>query len=181
VSLQEIRRLEAEFAAFCRKRPPAFAPEQRESLLRLATDLPKIWFSPTTTWTERKDLLELLIADMTLTRHDTGITVQIRWFSNEVETAQLPLPVARGGKPTRPALVERIRDLFEQHTDQEIAAILNREGIKTPRGMAFTAKSVELVRWRHRIAKSSVQPNPSFPRGEVNMSEPSECNQSARE
>lgn len=157
-SLQEISRLEAEFADFCRKRPPAFAPEQRQSLLRLSTDLQKIWFSPTTTWTERKDLLELLIADVTLTRHDTGITVQIRWFTNEVETAQLPLPVARGGKPSPPALVERIRDLCVQHTDQEIADFLNREGMKTLRGMAFSAKSVEMVRWRNRIAKSSVLP-----------------------
>lgn len=156
-SLQEISRLEAEFAAYCRKRPPTFAPEQRESLLRLSEDLPKIWFSPTTTWTERKDLLELLIADVTLTRHDTGITVQIRWFTNEVETAQLPLPIARGGKPTSPALVVRIRDLCERYTDQEIADILNREGMKTPRGMIFTAKSVEMLRWRNQITKSSAQ------------------------
>ena len=156
--LQEISHLEAESSTFCRKKPPYLAPEQRTSLLCLATDLPKIWFSPTTTWTERKDLLELLIADVTLTRHDTGITVQIRWFTNEVETAQLPLPVARGGKPTPPALVERIRCLFEQHTDEEIAVILNREGMKTPRGLVFTAKSIEMLRWRNRISKCSVQP-----------------------
>jgi DNA invertase Pin-like site-specific DNA recombinase len=156
--LQEVSRLEVELVTFCRKKSPVLAPGRRQALLDLATDLPKIWFSPTTTWTERKDLLELLVADVTLTRHDTGITVQIRWFTNEVETAQLPLPVARGGKPTPPVLVERIRDLYEQHTDEEIAVILNREGMKTPRGNAFTAKSVEMLRWRNRISKSSVQP-----------------------
>ncbi len=86
--LQEVSRLEVEFAAFSQKKPPLFHPEQRLALLRLATDLPKVWLSPTTTWTERKDLLELLIADGTLTRHDTGITVQIRWFTNQVETGQ---------------------------------------------------------------------------------------------
>lgn len=111
--------------------------------------------SPATTWTERKDLLESLIADVTLTRHDTGLTVQLRWFTNEVETTQLPLPVARGGVPTPPMIVERIRGLYEQCTDQEIAEILNREGMKTPRGSAFTAKSVEMLRWRNRISKCS--------------------------
>jgi DNA invertase Pin-like site-specific DNA recombinase len=154
--LQEISHLEAEFAAFCRKKPPSLVPEQRAALLRLATDLPKVWFSLTTTWTDRKDLLELLIADVTLTRQDTGITVQLRWFTNEVEITQLPLPIARGGVPTPPMIVERIRGLCEQCTDQGIADILNRDGMKTPRGSAFTAKSVEMLRWRNRISKSSI-------------------------
>jgi len=155
--LQEISHLESEFATFCRKKPPSFAPEQRASLLCLATDLPKIWFSPATTWTERKDLLELLIADVTLTRHDTGITVQLRWFTNEVETTQLPLPVARGGVPTPLVIVERIRSLCEQYTDERIADILNREEMKTPRGSTFTVKSVEMLRWRNRISKCSAR------------------------
>ena len=155
--LQEIGLLEAEFASFCRKKSPSFAPEQRDALLRLATDLPKIWFSPTTTWTERKDLLELLIADVTLTRHESGITVQLRWFTDEVDTSQLPLPISRGGISTPFGLVERIRDLYEQHADGEIADILNREGLKTSRGNAFTAKSVEMTRRRNSISRSSTQ------------------------
>jgi len=153
--LQEVSRLEVDFAAFCRKKPQPFHPEQRQGLLRLATDLPKVWFSPTTTWTERKDLLESLIADVTLTRHEKGITVQVRWFTNEVETGQLPLPISGGGIPTPPNLVERIRDLQLQHTDVEIAEILNREGIKTSRNNTFTAKVVEMTRRRNGISKRS--------------------------
>lgn len=156
--LQEINRLETEFTAFCKNKAPTFAQEQRESLFRLSTDLPKIWSSPTTTWTERKDLLELLIADVTLTRNDTGITVQLRWFTNEVETTQLPLPLAKGGVPPSPVLIERIHGLCEQYTDEEIANILNRDGIKTSRGSIFTAKSVEMLRWRNKISKHCVQP-----------------------
>ena len=155
-SLQEISRLEVEFAAFSRKKLPAFTPGQRQTLLALATDLPKIWFSPTTTWTERKDLLELLIADVTLTRHKAGITVQIRWFTNEVESGQLPLPV-RQNRPTPASLVERVRLLNHQHRDEEIAEILNREGIKTSHGNAFNAKRVEMIRRHNGISKHPVQ------------------------
>src|SRR3989337_1004194 len=85
-------RLEAEFSAFRQNKPLTISAAQRQSLLHLAADLPKVWSAPTTTWTERKDLLELLIADATLTRHDTGITVQIRWFTNQIESDELPLP-----------------------------------------------------------------------------------------
>jgi hypothetical protein len=154
--LQEVNRLEAEFTTLGQKNPQPFHPEQRQALLRLATDLPKVWLSPTTTWTERKDLLELLIADVTLTRHDTGIMVQIRWFTNEVETGHLPLPV-RNNRPTSAGIVERIRQLYEKHSDGEIAEILNQEEIRTSRGNIFNAKRVEMVRRRNEIRKRSVQ------------------------
>lgn len=154
--LQEVSRLEVEFTAFSQKKPPVFHPEQRHELLRLATDLPKVWLSHTTTWTERKDLLELLIADVTLTRHEAGITVQIRWFTNEVETGELPLPV-RNNRPTPASVVERIRQLNKQYSDGEITEILNQEGIKTTRGNIFNAKRVEMIRRHNGISKRSVQ------------------------
>jgi hypothetical protein len=155
--LQEVNRLKAEYAAFSQKIPQPFHPEQRQALLRLATDLPKVWLSPTTTWTERKDLLELLIADVTLTRHETGIRVQIRWFTNEVETGQLPLPV-RQNRPTPASLVERVRQLSEKYVDREIADVLNGEGIKTAHGNEFNEKRVEMIRRHNGITKHPVKP-----------------------
>jgi len=155
--LQEVSRLEVEFTAFCQKKPQLFQPEQRLAMLRLAADLPKVWLSPTTTWTERKDLLELLIADVTLTRQEAGITVQIRWFTNQVEIGQLPLPV-RQNRPTPASLVERVRQLSVQYRDGEIAEILNREGIKTAHGNRFNAKRVEMIRRHSGISKQPEQP-----------------------
>jgi DNA invertase Pin-like site-specific DNA recombinase len=157
-SLQEVSRLEIDLTAFSHQQSPTLTAEQRQALLRLAADLPTVWFAPTTTWTERKDLLELFIADVTLTRHETGITVKIRWFTNEVETGELPLPVSGGGKPVPAVLIERIRALSVAHTDKEIAEILNREGIKTSRENAFTHKSVEMMRQRNSIIKRVNQP-----------------------
>ena len=154
--LQEVSRLESEFAAFSQKKSQLFHPEQRLAMLRLAADLPEVWLSPTTTWTERKDLLELLIADVTLTRHASGIKVQIRWFTNEIETGQLPLPV-RQNRPTPASLIERVRQLNEQYRDGQIAEILNREGIKTAHGKVFNAKRVEMIRRHNGISKKSIQ------------------------
>jgi len=155
--LQDVTRLEVEFAAFSQKKPQFSNSEQRLALLQLAIDLPKVWLSSTTTWTERKNLLELLIADVTLTRHETGITVQIRWFTNEIETGQLPLPVHQSRR-TPASLVERVRQLNGQYQDKEIAELLNREGIKTAHGNEFNAKRIEMIRRHNGISKHSAQP-----------------------
>jgi hypothetical protein len=151
-NLQEVGHLEGEVAALLHKLPQPCQPEQRLALLRLATDLPQVWLSPTTTWTERKDLLNLLIADVTLTRQETNITVQIRWFTNEVETSQLPLPI-RQNRPTSASLVDRIRQLSQCYRDGETAEILNQEGVKTAHGNAFNAKRVEMIRRNNNISK----------------------------
>jgi DNA invertase Pin-like site-specific DNA recombinase len=150
--LREIDRLEAEFGAFRRERPVAISIEQRRSLLNLAADLSNVWSAPTTSWTERKDLLQLLIADVALTRDETAITVQIRWLTNQVETGQLPLPTRRG-LPTPTIILERIRSLCSSHTDQEIADILNQEGLTTSNGNSFTTDIVEGTRLRNGIRK----------------------------
>jgi hypothetical protein len=150
--LQEIDRLEIEFASFQKKKPLSISPEQRQALLQLASDLPKVWAAPTTTWTERKDLLELLVADVTLTRHETGITVQIRWFTNQIETGELPLPT-RNNLPTPAPIIERIRDLCDTHTDRKIAEIFNQEGLKTARGNEFNAGNINALRKRHKIIR----------------------------
>jgi len=107
----------------------------------------------TTSWAQRKDLLRLLIADVALTRHAIGITVQIRWLTNQVETGELPLPVRKRGVPTPATLVDRIRSLSPLHTDQAIADILNRDGLKTSQGNRFTAQIVEGTRLRNKISK----------------------------
>ena len=112
-----------------------------------------VWFAETTSWAQRKDLLRLLVADVALTRHDTGITVQIRWLTNQVETGELSLPVRQRGIPTPAALVDRIRNLCSLHTDQEIADMLNQQGFKTSQGNSFTAQVVEGTRWRNHITK----------------------------
>jgi hypothetical protein len=152
--LQEVEQLEAKFAEFRSQRPLSISPEQRQALLNLSNDLAKVWFAPTTSWSERKALLKLLIADVTLTRHETGIKVQIRWFTNQVETGQLPLPFKHGA-PTPAIILERIRDLMGTHTDREIADVLNQEGIKTSIGNTFTARIVANTRYRNGIKRTA--------------------------
>ena len=155
--LAEIERVNTDFATLQREKPLSISASQRQALLTLAADLEKVWAAPTTTWQERKDLVQLLIADVTLTRSDTTITVQIRWLTDAVETGEIPLPT-RNGIPTPPAVVERIGSLFKSHTDPEIAAILNQEGFRPVRGSVFNVDIVESIRLhRGMFKRPSVQ------------------------
>ena len=153
--LTEVERVTCDFAAIQREKPLSISAKQRQSLLMLAADLEKVWMAPTTTWQERKDLVQLLIEDVTLTRSDTTITVQIRWFTNAVETGQIPLPT-RNGIPTSAVAIERIGSLYASHTDPEIADVLNQEGFKPVRGNIFNAHKVESIRRRRGMFKRSI-------------------------
>ena len=152
-ALAEIQRLEAEFAAQ-QTNWPTLDDAQRQQLADLVQDFPKVWHDQATTWTERKDLLQLLIADVTLTRQETDIVIQVRWHTNQVDTLTVPLPV-QGAPPLSQEIVDRIRILSPTHTDQQIAAELNQDGLRTSQGKSFTARKVQGIRRRYSINKQT--------------------------
>lgn len=156
--LAEIAQLKANFARQQNQSPLYLNSAQRQQLHNLVQDLPRVWHAQTTSWTERKDLLELLIADVTLTRQETDVLVQIRWQTNELDTFRVPLPV-RGAPPVPGRVVERVRTLSQTKTDAEIAEILNADGIRTSQDKPFTARLVLGLRRRHKIRKHSLAPD----------------------
>jgi len=131
--------------------PLMLTADDRVALLSLAQDLPALWTAESTTLAERKELLRLLLADVTLTRQENDILVQLRWVTNEVQTWTVPLP--QRGARTAQEIITRIRELASTHTDADIAAILNAEGYRTAHGKAFTPSRVSGLRRTHRIVK----------------------------
>lgn len=150
--LREVSRLEKEYLCFCQTQPPQLNPSQRQYLLALAQDLPRLWQAETTTPAERKSLIELLAADVTLVRNAESVQAQIRWHTNQVETLILPMP-KRGGPSTSTEIVERIRALYATHTDQQIADLLNQDGCHTVYGNPFNSRLVADTRRRNHLRK----------------------------
>lgn len=150
--LSEVARLEEIYRCFCQKQPLHLGEAQRQSLLGLAQDIPRLWFAETTSSAERKKLLQLLIADVTLTRQAENIRIQIRWHTNQVETHDLP-SATLGGPKTPTPIVERLRILCQIYTDKEISEILNREGLQTASGNSFTPRIVADTRRRNHLHK----------------------------
>jgi len=156
--LQEQQALETDQERLKKQAPLRLDETQRQRLLNLVTDLPQVWQAETTSWAERKELLRLLIADVTLTRQENEILVQVRWQTNAVDT----FPVAfsrRGATPLPEPVIERVRELSRTRTDGEVAEILNQEGLPTAQGKPFSAPRVQGLRRRFDIQRSVSQPN----------------------
>lgn len=153
--LAEIAQLEADFARQQNQSPLCLSPAQRQQLHNLVQDLSRVWHAETTSWTERKDLLELLVADVTLTRQETNVLVQIRWQTNELDTFRVPFST-RGAPPVSGCVVERVRVLSQTKTDAQIAEILNGDGVRTSQGKPFTGRRVLDLRCRYEIRKRAL-------------------------
>jgi DNA invertase Pin-like site-specific DNA recombinase len=140
--------------------PLALTAEDRAALFSLAQDLPALWAAESTTIAERKELLRLLLADVTLTRQEHDVLVQLRWVTNEVQTWTVPLP--QRGLHTSQEIITRIRELAPTHTDADIAVILNADGCRTAHGQTFTASRVSSLRRTHRIVKVQRNARPNM-------------------
>jgi len=123
----------------------------RRRVLSLVQDFPAIWNDPTTPHRERKRIVGLVIEDVTLIRRDE-ITAHVRFRGGATTTLTLPLPLnAWQGRITPPAVVAEIDALLADHTDAQVAAILNQRGLQTGAGAEFSANAVAWVRSSHGL------------------------------
>ncbi len=127
--------------------------EADKALIRqLAEDVPALWHAKTTTPEERKRLLRCLIQDVTLdafTKPGYSL-IRIRWQTGSTTVVEAERP--RPGCRTAPALVERIRQLAQHHPDDQIATILNDDGVPTATGKHWNKQRVETIRKQYQIA-----------------------------
>jgi DNA invertase Pin-like site-specific DNA recombinase len=125
--------------------------EDRDRIMNLASDLPKVWNDPRTPARERKRMLRLLIEDVTLLRDET-IRIQIRWKAGATTTTETPLPLAAPDlRRTPAAIVEMVRGLAVEQTDEQIAQTLNNRSLRSGTGLPFTSRFIRYIRNTHRI------------------------------
>jgi len=152
--LEELERLTQEYDEARRKPPIVLSEAQREKIMALAEDLPRLWRSPTTLQSQRKQVIRLLIEDITLNNVDCpwSIAVAIRWKTGVV-TKHSCQRVAFHPQETSPEVVEKIVALYREKTDGEIAELLNREGYRSGYGKSFTANRIAHIRYSRGLIK----------------------------
>ena len=159
--LAEIERMERDETLRPQLASRLVDPEERRRVLALAQDVSKVWHSPTTPQSARKQLLGYLIKDVTLTRGETIIQVAIRWQTEACTVLEVPRPKrSYEVRRTDPAIVARVKVLALENTDREIAALLDQEGFRSGTGSRFTQNIVAQLRYGYSI-KSGCPEAPS--------------------
>ena len=125
--------------------------KQRAKVTALAQDFPRLWNDPATPQRERKRMIRLLVDDVTLIR-DQQITAHVRLKGGQTHTLTLPIPLSAPQlRHTSPELIEQIDRLLDDHTEGEIAQILNQQGERSFEGKPFTATIVQRLRTTHQL------------------------------
>ena len=118
---------------------------QRERILALAGDFPRLWNDPATPHRERKRMARLLIEDVTLTKSTRHAGVRLRGGAAR-ELTWTPDPLVYERCRTKDEIVAEMDRLLEDHTEGEVANILNKRGWTTGQGLPFTQKRVGATR-----------------------------------
>ncbi len=149
-------RLEADYQRFTEEQPATLAAAERAAIQALAGDLPQVWHAPSTTQADRKELLRILIEDITVSVAGDSelVDVTITWAGGHQTTGQAVRPVARLDQLSYyPALLARVTGLAEAgHNNRQIAGILNAEGFRPPkRTSRFSDQQVRTLVNRRNI------------------------------
>lgn len=125
--------------------------EERARILELATDFPRIWENPNTSDRDRKRMVRLLIEDVTLTRKK-DIIIQIRFKGGTVATLTQPIPPPSYKTWQTPSdVIAQIDRLIDEHTDKQVASILNEQGLQSGKGKPFSSSIIWRIRTTHGI------------------------------
>jgi DNA invertase Pin-like site-specific DNA recombinase len=159
-ALSRLDAVKAEATKFQAHKTRVLTPEQKARILALARDLPRVWQAPTTQAKDRKRMLRLLIADITVEDRiqSREVTLHIRWQGGACSDVTVKRPPTTAERMRYPATtIERVRELSRQLMDAHIAQALNAQGLLSSTGQKFTLSMVQWIRHRYGIPASSLQ------------------------
>lgn len=129
----------------------ALDQKSKEQILALAADFPRLWRDPKTPDRERKRMVRLLIEDVTLTKTQ-ALAAQVRFKGGSTQTLTLPLPLPAWIRwQTNPEVVALIDHLLDEHTDGQIALLLNKQGRRSGKDRPFTRLRVGQIRRGYQL------------------------------
>lgn len=126
--------------------------DDKARIAALATDFPALWSDPRTPQRERKRMIRLLIHDVTLTRHDRTIVVQVRFKGGQTTTVHITVGLPAPEQRRTPAdVIAAVDALLEDHTEGGVADHLNNTGVTSGTGQAFSASIVHHIRMTYQL------------------------------
>ncbi|MEI8703334.1 MULTISPECIES: recombinase family protein [unclassified Mesorhizobium] len=129
----------------------ALDAETQQRVRDLAEQFPRIWSDARIDVRERKRILRLLVADVTLIKAET-ITANVRLSGGATRTLTLdrPLPIFQIRK-SKPDLIAEVDRLLDRYCDREVADIFNERGQRTWDGKPFNLKKIAFIRRTYNL------------------------------
>lgn len=161
-ALEEEARIKEEYARFISSQPQPLSAEERESIRRLAEDLPALWHAPETTSSERQAIVRQMIEKVVVKVEGDSeqVAVEFHWVGGHQTKTTLIRPVARLEQLSYyRELLNRVAELHAQkHTPGRIAEILNEEGWRAAkRRETFNAHMVGTMLSRQGLRGSTLK------------------------
>jgi hypothetical protein len=153
-SLRDLHTAETDLARRQREKTQAVSAEQRAQILALGKDVGRVWFAPSTTDRDRKELLRTLVEEVIVDvkREAQNARLVLRWRGGLITELDVHLPRSRPAPiRTDEDTIVLVRRLAAHYPDTVIAGILNRQGKTTAKGMRFTANRVSSLRTHWEI------------------------------
>jgi hypothetical protein len=153
-ALQDVRRLEEEYARFRQTEPIALTRGEVDQIRELARDLPALWDAPTSTPVDRQRIIRFLVerVEVAVEGVSDQVHVTITWAGGQRTEHKLTRPIGRYEQTVEfDQLMARIRELRTQGlTFAAIADRLNAEGFRPHKGAGRFHKDIVSLIVRRR-------------------------------
>lgn len=154
-NLQAVATIETEMAAMIVRRPAPLGEAERQQLMALGADLERAWLHPGATVATRKRILRAALNEVIVRRDGAMIHAVLHWQGGDHTELRVEQRLNAAGHPDPRVphdTVALMRELARLMPDRQIARLLNRIGIMTGYGHAWTQQRVCNFRHHYEIA-----------------------------
>ncbi len=161
--LQKMKELENRLHEFDSESQSSPTPN-KEVLLSLAQDLPAIWNSPVTDMRLKQRIVRILIRQIiaNVDEKSREVVLVTHWAGDRHSELRVQKSVTgRSRRCTDPETIEVLRQMAGKFSDQQIAATLNRLGLRTGVGNGWNVSRVHSARCYYHLPYFSQNDQPS--------------------
>jgi DNA invertase Pin-like site-specific DNA recombinase len=153
-ALQAVAKIEGDIAALIARRPPPLSEPERQQLMALGADIERAWSHPFATAATRKRILRTAISEIIVRRDGAIIHAILHWQGGDHTELKVKQRLNAAGRhnPRIPdGTIALMSELARLMPDRQIARLLNRIGVETGHGNAWTLERVRGFRNHHEI------------------------------
>jgi len=131
----------------------------KEVLLSLAQDLPAVWHSPSADMRLKQRIVRILIEEIVadVDQEKREVVLLIHWAGDRHSELRIRKNgTGHHGRSTSVDAVEVVRQMSGKFPDEEIAATLNRLGLRTGAGNTWSTQRIYSLRYCHDLPSNNV-------------------------